>query len=249
MYGNIHIFDDADSLLNSLGDHWQKIARESIADHDGFHVALAGGATPRDFYKHLIQDDAKSAVVWNKVHIYFGDERCVPQDHVDSNFQMANDTLFSKVDIPSSQIHAMVDPSLSPEQNAARYASLLDQQLLKDVNGTPVFDLVLLGLGGDGHTASLFPNTEILNEDKKSVAAQFVDKLAVWRVSLTYPALNAARHVVVLVMGEAKAEILSTLAKSSSADTQYPIQGIRPQKDLQWFVDKAAAYLAIDDFQ
>ena len=247
MYGNAHIFDDADSLLTALVDHWQKIARESIADHDGFHVALAGGGTPRDFYKQLVQSDTKNAVAWNKVHIYFGDERFVPQDHIDSNFQMAKDTLFSKVDIPSSQIHAMVDPSLSPEQNAARYASLLDQQLLKDANGNPVFDLVLLGMGGDGHTASLFPNTEILNEDKKSVAAQFVDKLGVWRVSLTYPTLNAARHVVVLVVGEGKAEILSALAKSSSADSRYPVQGIKPRKDLQWFLDKAAAHLAIDD--
>jgi len=247
MHGSTQVFDDIDSLQDALVGHWQKIARESIADHGAFHVVLAGGGTPRDFYNRLTQGDTKDSVPWDRVHIYFGDERCVPQDHVDSNFRMAREALFSKVSIPASQIHAMVIPSLSPEQNAARYAELLDQQLLKDVNGHPVFDLVLLGMGGDGHTASLFPDTEILHEDKKWVAAQFVDKLSAWRISLTYPTLNAAHHVAVLVVGESKAEMFSELAKSSSNDTRYPIQGIKPQGDLQWFLDKSATCLVVGD--
>ena len=247
MHGNTQIFDDVDSLLNALVDYWQEIAKESIADHDAFHVALAGGGTPRDFYQRLTQHDVKDSIEWNKVHIYFGDERYVPQDHTDSNFRMAHEALFSKVDIPVSQIHAMVNSSLSPEQNAARYASLIDRQLVKDVNGFPAFDLVLLGMGGDGHTASLFPDTEILHENKKWVAAQFVEKLGVWRVSLTYPTLNSARHVAVLVTGEAKAEIIAELATLPPTDIRYPIQGINPRGDFQWFLDKSATRLVVGD--
>lgn len=247
VHGSTQIFDNVDSLLDALVVLWKNIAKESIADHGVFHVALAGGGTPRNFYERLSKNNSKNSIAWDKVHFYFGDERYVPQDHVDSNFRMADETLFSKLGIPASQIHAMVTPSLSPEENAERYASLLDQQMEKDVDGHPVFDLVLLGMGGDGHTASLFPATEILHENKKWVAAQFVDQLNVWRVSLTYPTLNAARHVAILVVGEAKAAIFSELTKLSPNDTRYPIQGIRPRGDLQWFLDKAATRLVVGD--
>lgn len=249
MHGNTQVFYDVDSLLDALVSHWQKIVEESIADHGGFHVALAGGSTPRNFYTRLAQCGVEDSVDWGKVHIYFGDERCVPQDHADSNFRMAHETLFSKVDIPASQIHAMFTPLLSPAQNAAHYASLIEQQLAKDGNGNPIFDLVLLGMGDDGHTASLFPDTEILNVDENSVAAQFVDKLGAWRVSLTYPTLNAARNVVVLVVGANKADILSELSRSASDEIRYPIQGVNPQGDLQWFLDKAAAYHLVSNVE
>lgn len=247
MHGNIRIFDDVDSLLDALARQWQTIAEQSIADHGAFHVALAGGGTPRSFYTRLTQRDMKDAVAWGKVHIYFGDERCVPQDHEDSNYRMAKETLFSKLDIPASQVHPMYSPGLSPEKNAAHYASVIEQSLSKDANGNPVFDLVLLGMGEDGHTASLFPDTEILQEQKKTVAAQFVEKLGVWRISLTYPTLNAAQHVALLVVGENKANILSEISTLPPGIMRYPVQVINPQGDLQWFLDKAAAHLIADD--
>lgn len=247
VHGNTRIFNDIDSLLDALAKQWQIIAEQSIADHGAFHVALAGGGTPRSFYTRLTKRDMKDAVAWDKVHIYFGDERCVPQDHEDSNYRMAHETLFSKVGIPTSQIYPMFSPSLNPEQNAAHYASLIEQHLAKDANGSPIFDLILLGMGEDGHTASLFPGTEILNEQKKSVAAQFVEKLGVWRVSLTYPTLNAARHVALLVVGENKANILSEISRLPPGTVRYPVQGINPQGDLQWFLDKAASHLVADD--
>jgi len=247
VYENAQVFNSIDSLLDALVYQWKKIAEQSIADHDAFYVALAGGGTPKDFYARLAQPDVKDTIPWEKVHVYFGDERYVPQNDADSNFRMANETLFSKVSIPATQVHAMVNPSLSPEENAARYASLVDQQLVKDEKGRPVFDLILLGMGGDGHTASLFPNTEILNEDNKTVAAQFVDKLNVWRVSLTYPTLNSARHVAVLVVGGAKAEIVLELEQSSDGKMKYPIKGVHPQGELHWFFDQAATHqLTVD---
>jgi 6-phosphogluconolactonase len=247
VHGSIHIFDDIDSLLDALVDQWREIGAEAIADHGAFHVALAGGGTPQHFYERLAHIDLENSVEWDKVHLYFGDERCVPPDHKDSNYRMAREALFSRVAIPASQIHAMFSPELDAEQNAACYASLLERQLTKDVDGRPVFDLVYLGMGEDGHTASLFPGTEILNETVKSVAAQFVDKLGVWRISLTYPTINAARHVSVLVVGDSKATVLSEISTLSQADIRYPIQRINPQTDLHWFVDAAAAHLVGDD--
>ena len=112
MNGTPQIFDSLDLLLDALACRWQEIAAESIADHGGFHVALSGGRTPGSFFSHLTKRDAKEFFTWDKVHVYFGDERCVPQDHADSNYRMACETLFSKVDIPASQIHAMYIPSL-----------------------------------------------------------------------------------------------------------------------------------------
>lgn len=247
MQGNVHIFDDPDALLDALVRHWQSIAEASIADYGAFHVALAGGGTPRQLYARLTQADVRDSVAWDKVHIYFGDERCVPPGHEDSNYRMARETLFSRLPIPASQIHPMYNPERTPEQNATGYARLLEQQLAKDADGNPVFDLVLLGMGEDGHTASLFPDTEILDEHKRPVAAQFVGKLGVWRISLTYPTLNAARHVAMLVVGATKAGILADIARLPADEVLYPVQGIKPVGDLQWFLDRAAARLLTDD--
>lgn len=245
MHGNIQVFDDVNALLDALVCQWLKIAKESIADHGAFHVALAGGSTPKIFYSRLAEKSTADFIAWDKVHFYFGDERYVPQNDVDSNYRMVYEALFSKVDISESQIHAMVIPSLTPENNAQRYARLIERQLKKDASGRPTFDLILLGVGEDGHTASLFPDTEILNEVKKSVAAQFVDKLGVWRVSLTYPTLNAANHVFMLMVGESKSEMFLALSESAAGDIHYPVLRINPQGDFQWFLDKAAAHLAI----
>ena len=247
MHGTIHIYDGIDSLLNALVLQWRELGSEAIADHGAFHVALAGGGTPQHFYQRLTQVDVEDCVEWNKVHVYFGDERCVPPDHKDSNYRMAREALLSRVAIPAPQIHPMFSPEFNAEQNAARYASLLDQQLPKDADGRPVFDLVYLGMGEDGHTASLFPKTEILNENKKPVAAQFVEKLDAWRISLTYPTINAARHVSVLVVGDSKAAVLSDISKLPISDMRYPVQGVNPRANLHWFMDAAAAHLISDD--
>lgn len=129
MHGNTQIFSGIDPLLDELVHQWKKVSEQSIADHGAFHVALAGGGTPRSFYARLANDDVRNSIAWDKVHIYFGDERYVSQDHVDSNYRMAYDVLLSKVNIPVSQIHAMVTPSLTPEQNAQDYVDLIDQKL------------------------------------------------------------------------------------------------------------------------
>jgi len=242
MNGNTHIFETMNALYAALEKQWQRVAQMAIADHGAFHVALAGGSTPRNFYKKLTQQPAIDESCWHKTHIYFGDERCVPQDHPDSNYRMAKETLLSVVPLLPEHVHAMFSADFSVEENVRQYESLLHDTLPLDAKGCPVFDLVLLGMGEDGHTASLFPETDILYESAKPVAAQFVQKLNAWRMSLTFPAINAASHVVMLVAGDAKAKILADIfAADKNAVARYPVQQVNPTGQLDWYLDIAAA--------
>jgi len=242
--GRTHIFANIDALYTALEEQWELIAREAVNDHGAFHVALAGGSTPRNFYTGLSQRQSIDEKYWNKTHIYFGDERCVPQDHPDSNYRMARESLLTIAPLLPAHVHAMFSEHLSVEENAERYETLLHNELPADACGHPVFDLILLGMGEDGHTASLFPGTEILQETEKSVAAQYVQKFAAWRVSLTFPTINAANHVAVLVAGEAKAGVLSNIFSTEQNHAAfYPIQQVNPAGQLDWYLDAAAARL------
>jgi len=244
MNGNAHIFENSDALYTALEKQWQLIAHAAIADHGAFHVALAGGSTPRHFYQKLAQQAAIDESCWHKTHIYFGDERCVPQDHPDSNYRMAKETLLSVAPLLPEHVHAMFAEGLSVEKNVAEYEALLHDTLPLNAGKYPVFDLVLLGMGEDGHTASLFPDTEILHETAKPVSAQFVQKLKAWRMSLTFPAINAANHVAILVAGDAKAKILADIfSAEKNAVARYPIQQVNPNGQLDWYLDAAAAHL------
>jgi len=238
--GNCRVFNNVADLNDAMCQQWCEIAEQAVRDRGSFHVALAGGSTPRQFYQRLARYCSHDMPVWLSTHFYFGDERCVPLDDEQSNYHMAYESLLSQLSVGADQVHAMYNPSFSAEQCAERYATLLTTQLSLSDTQQPVFDLVLLGMGEDGHTASLFPGTEILSETHRSVAAQYVDKLQAWRISLTLPVINAARHVAVLVVGEAKAEVLAEVAKESVSPA-YPIQHVRPQGYLDWYVDEAAA--------
>jgi 6-phosphogluconolactonase len=242
--GHTHIFATIDALYAALEERWELIARESIADHGAFHVALAGGGTPRNLYAKLPQRKTIDEAIWHNTHIYVGDERCVPQDHPDSNFRMVQESLLSVAPLLPNHVHAMFSSGLTVDENVQRYAALLRDEVPSDASGHPVFDLVLLGMGEDGHTASLFPETEILHESEKSVAAQYVQKLNAWRLSLTFSTINAAKHVVVLVVGGAKAEVLSEILSAEKSDTpSYPIKRVDPVGQLDWYMDAAAARL------
>jgi 6-phosphogluconolactonase len=239
MNGTLHIYPDARQLTEDLAEAWKRLANEAIARHGAFYVALAGGSTPRQLYARLAEEPYRSSIEWSKVHIFFGDERCVPRDHADSNYRMAHEALLTHVPIPAAQIHPLYDPARSPAQNANAYIAQLLATLPLDEHGIPVFDLVLLGMGDDGHTASLFPGISILQENKFIVAAAYVEKLQAWRVSLTFPIINCARAVVVTVTGENKAAVLETVLTGSAQ--LYPIQRVAPRGELHWFLDEAAA--------
>jgi 6-phosphogluconolactonase len=239
MKGMLHIYPDTLKLTDALAENWARLAEAAIARQGAFYIALAGGSTPRQLYERLAREPYRNAVDWSRVHVFFGDERCVPRDHVESNYRMASEALLSKVSMPSAHIHPMYDPARSPAQNAEGYTAQLLATLPLDENGLPVFDLVLLGMGDDGHTASLFPDTSLLQEIERIVAAAYVEKLHAWRVSLTFPVINRARNVTVMVAGAGKAAMLESVFTDSAE--HYPIQRVKPRGDLHWFLDEAAA--------
>lgn len=237
----IKICSNIDGLSRKVALFWVKLAKEAERDARYLHVALAGGSTPKHLYQLLAQPEFAQQMPWESVHIYMGDERSVPHDHADSNYRMAQETFLEQVPIPTDNIHPM-DAAPDPEAGARAYEQLLTTKLPLSENGVPIFDLILLGLGPDGHTASLFPDTTILQEKTHYVAAVYVEKLKTWRVSLTFPVINQARHVLVMASGEGKAAILEQIMDAKN-DEKYPVQMIEPQGDMIWYLDRAAASL------
>lgn len=212
-------------------------ARDAIAARGRFDLALAGGSTPKAAYALLAAEPYRSAIDWSRVRFFFGDERCVPPADPQSNFKSAHDALFGPLGIAPEQIFRMrgeIDPQLA----AAAYAGVL-----RDLLGpSPAFDLVLLGMGPDGHTASLFPGSDPFEDDAQLVRAPWVEKLGAHRITLTPRAINGARAVAIATAGEAKAEALKNAIQGPHDTVRTPIQAVQPDGgSLSWFVDAAAA--------
>ncbi|HBP86532.1 MAG TPA: 6-phosphogluconolactonase [Nitrospirales bacterium] len=206
-------------------------------------VALAGGSTPRGLYRLLTGDPYRTQVSWNHLRIFWGDERTVPPDHEESNFRMAEEALLSHMPIPSNQVFR-IEGELPAGEAAARYEAVLREQFGLSSGEVPRFDLILLGMGPDGHTASLFPGTSAVAESQKLVAAPWVEKLHTHRVTLTPPVLNAAKHVVFLVGGGDKAPALQAVLEGPADPARYPAQVVNPSAGhLVWLVNQDAAGL------
>jgi 6-phosphogluconolactonase len=227
---NIEIFDDASQVARAAADRFMLAAEKKGGAR--FAVALAGGSTPKALYKLLAQSPYRDSIDWNNVHFYFGDERCVPPDHPDSNFRMAEESLLAKIPLAAEQIHRM-QCELPPLEAAAQYTTEM-----RPLGIPPRFDLVLLGMGPDGHTASLFPGTQALDETRAPVVAVYVPQLDAWRVTLTAPVLSAAREVVVTVAGVEKADALQKALEGPPGSV--PIQLVQADS-LTFLVDRAAA--------
>jgi 6-phosphogluconolactonase len=222
--GELVVLDDAAKCAAETADRFVRAAEAAIAARGRFHVSLAGGSTPKAAYQLL----RTRALDWAKVEVWFGDERCVPPDHKDSNFRMASEALLSHV---AAKVHR-IEGELPPEEAARRYA----EELAKMTR----FDLVLLGMGPDGHTASLFPGTPALTERKRAAVAVHVEKLDSWRVTLAAPVLSLGREILIACPGADKAEALKTALEGP--DGSVPIQLIRPGDGTQtWLCDRAAA--------
>jgi 6-phosphogluconolactonase len=233
----IRTHPDAASLARAAAEHFVTLAAEAIAAHGRFAVALAGGSTPRATYALLATEEFAARVDWSRVHVFWGDERCVPPDHPDSNYRMVREALLDKIPIPTENVHR-IRGELSPDQAALAYHEKLEAVL--GANGR--FDLILLGMGADGHTASLFPGTAALHEQVRWVVAHYVDKLGMWRVTLTPVAINAAAHVTFIVSGAGKAERLRDALLGPYQPDVLPAQIVRPTDGhLLWLVDEAAA--------
>jgi 6-phosphogluconolactonase len=218
-------------------------AEARLADNRHFFsIFLSGGNTPKALYETLAAEPFKSQLNWSKVEIFFGDERCVPPDHPDSNFLMAYNAMLSKLPIPEPNIHR-IRGELTPEAAATEYGRLLRDKFQD--NGP---DMVLLGMGDDGHTASLFPGTAALNETQHRCVANFVPKMNVWRVTVTYPVINSAENVMILAAGAAKTARLSEVLEGPRDPQRLPIQGVAPTHGkLTWLLDAAAAGMHIHD--
>jgi len=233
-YPTVAVMNDA--VVNAIREK----SSAAIARHGAFHIALAGGGTPKSIYQLMAEEPNKSEFPWDKTHFYFGDERCVPADHPDSNYRMAREALLAKVPVPEANIHPIRIDQQNVAASAAHYAQEL-RKLLPPKESLAAFDLVLLGIGDDGHTASLFPGTEILQENDKWVDAVYVKKFDAWRISLTYPILNAAASVFVIAAGGGKSHILHEVLCNPSGELRYPVQRIQPDGELVWYLDTAAA--------
>ncbi len=228
------ILPDATSLITAAAEHFVSTARSAIAKRGVFYVALAGGSTPKGLYEKLATSPYIEQIDWARVHLFFGDERCVPATHDDSNFKMARQAMIDLIPIPIENVHRMPTESGDAADVAVRYA-----ETMKSVMDDAPFDLVLLGLGPDGHIASLFPETPALDVTDTLTTSLFVEKFESWRVTVTYPVINSARQVIVFIAGEAKAAIVRDI--TSDAVSGLPVQRLAPENEYYWFMDKAAA--------
>lgn len=230
---------DAGSLADISAGFFADMARSSIAARDSFRVALSGGSTPKAMFGALSGETYRDAVDWSRVQVFFSDERFVPPDSAESNFRMANEALLSKVPIPERQVHRVATVDITPQQSASNYEEGIRRVFHAGLDDTPRFDLILLGLGPDGHTASLFPGTEALGEEESLVVPNFVPKFDSWRITFTYRLINAAAVVAFLAQGEEKAE---RVAQVMSGDRSLPAAGVNPSGgELVWLLDDAAA--------
>jgi 6-phosphogluconolactonase len=236
----IKTYPDAEILAREAAFHFIECANDAITERDHFSVALAGGSTPTALYKTLTTVELVPRVDWEKVYVFWGDERCVAPKHEDSNYRMAFDIMLRHLPIPVKQIYRM-EGELEPKEAAKAYEGRLKRFFQQQ---TPRFDLVLLGLGSDGHTASLFPGTKALDETKKWVTANYVRKLSSWRLTLTAWTINQAANVTFLVSGESKAEVLQRVLAGRFTPNEVPAQMIRPERgQLRWLMDRPAATL------
>jgi 6-phosphogluconolactonase len=234
----LNVFNTADEVLLNLANYFVTLAEQYIAADDKFTVALSGGSSPKKLYELLASDAFKGKVDWEKVYFFFGDERNVPQDDKDSNYLMVKTALFDPLQIDDSNIFA-VDTSLSPAEAAEEYTKAIT--LFFDEE-TIAFDLILLGLGDNSHTASLFPNTTVLHDDSVSVKEVFLDDQQIYRITFTAPLINLAHHIAFLVYGAGKAIAVHHVLEDSRDIEIYPAQLIAPVNgEVQWFLDTAAA--------
>ncbi len=232
----IEVCPDLASLSRRGAELLLTAAATAIAERGWFTVAISGGSTPRPLYQLLASEEFCGRLDWEKVQIFWADERCVPKEHPDSNYGAAHDILLSRVPLPFSNIHRVLG-ELPPVQAADAY----EDELRRFFGGEllPVFDLILLGIGADGHTASLFPETLQTMASGRLAAPVYLAKLNSHRVTLTLPVINCARQLLFLVAGEDKAPVVREIVEAGN--TRYPAALVRLQGELIWLLDKEAA--------
>jgi 6-phosphogluconolactonase len=238
------IAEDAELYRLAAGE-FVRLAVDAAAKRGRFCVALSGGTTPQGLYSALVADaKLRETVPWDRTLVFWGDERQVPPNHPDSNYGMARDVLLSKISIPEVNVHRIPGELSDASEAAHRYEDDIRAALGLAPAALPRFDLVLLGLGADGHTASLFPGTEAVRERQRAATANWVDTLRAWRITLTLPAINRARAIIFLVCGEDKAEAVKSVLEGPDQADPPPARLVRPRSGkVLWFMDPPAARL------
>jgi len=236
----VHISKTIPELIKAIAAHFISVGNNAIATRGEFNVVLSGGNSPKKLYELLASPGYKEKINWKKINFFFGDERVVPANDPENNAYMVKRTLFDPLNISQSNIFP-INTSLSPQEAAKSYTATitehLDSQELQ-------FDLILLGLGDNAHTASLFPYTPVLTEKSASVQAVFLEGQKIYRISMTAPLINRARNIAFLVYGQEKAEAVHLVLEGEFDPEKYPAQLINPLKgELHWFLDEAAASL------
>ena len=231
----VRVFSDADAVAREAAERFVVAAAEAIAARGRFTVALAGGSTPERLYRLLAVEPFRGRVTWASVHVFFGDERTVPPDDPQSNYRMAKGAMLDALPIPPAQVHRMAGER-DPLEATTVYEHAIRETFGLEPGQMPRFDLILLGMGPDGHTASLFPHTVALGNYTDIVAPNYVAKLETWRLTLTYPALNAAARVLFLVGGADKADALREVLQGAPNAAEYPSQGVLPTNGTVTFL-------------
>lgn len=238
----IQIVANLDEISCRAAEEFIYRAREAIQAKGFFTGVLSGGSTPRALYTLLASSRYLDQVPWPKIHVFWGDERCVPPTHPESNFRMASDSLLSKVPIPKENIHRMPAEQENHDRAAQEYENTLKTFFRLKTGGYPRFDLVLLGMGDDGHTASLFPGAAALRETKRLAVANYIEKLHTYRLTLTAMAINYARNILFLISGEPKASVLKEVLEGAYEPNRLPTQLIQPVGGrVTFLVDRPAA--------
>ncbi len=237
----IEVVADADGVARASADLFARLATDAVRSRGRCTVALAGGSTPLRLYRRLAGAD-RQRVPWEALELFWGDERHVGPDHPDSNFRASDEALIGPLGLPADRVHRMHGENPDAAAAAADYERTLRESFGLDLGQVPMFDVVLLGLGTDGHTASIFPGTDVVHESRRLVAAPWIEKLGVHRITLTPLVLNRAAAVMFLVAGPEKADVLGDVLRGPYQPDVWPAQVIRPVAGtVSWLVDRSAA--------
>jgi 6-phosphogluconolactonase len=237
--GKVIVIPDASSLYEAAAEMVVQAAADAIAKRGRFTIALSGGSTPKALYALLATHPWRARIDWSKTHFFWGDERWVPSTDKDSNYRMTNEALLSKIAVPLENIHRTETDSGEPQESAAKY----EQEIRKFFGARPQFDLILLGLGTNGHTASLFPHQPTLNVRDRLVVADYIDEVKMNRITFTVPLINDSRTILFLASGKDKASVLEDVLRGPRDPQRLPSQLIRAAEEgsLIWLADAAAA--------
>jgi 6-phosphogluconolactonase len=238
--GELRVYGDDEQLARAAAELFVALATEAITARGRFRVTLSGGSTPRRVYELLSAADFSSRVDWNHLDMFWGDERYVPADDRDSNYRMTFEALLRHVPVPAASVHRVPTEISPPSAAAAAYEENV-RQCFRDSTSVPQFDLIFLGLGTNGHTASLFPHSPALREQSHLVVADFVAEVNGWRITMSAPLLNRGRVLVFLVQGQEKAQVMRDVLLGPMDAERLPAQLIAPEGKLLWMVDEAAA--------